>query len=923
MPHRSTFRFDAIVLACLVVCIQTAMALYIYSLHLTIYLVDQSAHLNFARLTFDSLTPGVSQIGFWPPLIHFIMIPFVASDFLYRTGLAGFLALLPFMILGAWFLFRICQELTGSRLLGYAAVALLFLNPYFVYYGATPMMEALFTANLFGVAYFMLRWLETSDIKQLIGAGVFVTLACLSRFEGFMLLPVCGLIILLQLLRQRKGYEEIEAVSLLFGLLAVGGVVFVLVYSWIFSGNPLTFAGGSWLHDPVTNLSLTRYQLWTSLQYLLHASGYMIGQPFMLIGALSAVLLLIFSPRRFAQSAVLLILISPIFFILLTVFTGSIPVNVPELPPYGFFHNDRYTLTWIGFAILAPLLLIHLAYAMRTRKEWSWKFLMHPASVLLAVLLALGAYRFSVIAFAEQYEVVRMNVNVPKAEDVEAANFLHRNYDGGTILSARVDNDPILAKAGIPLSRYVYEGNYIYFDQVLKEPWLFARWVIMANPDQSGDNWAVQNEPVYHALGRSSDFARFYTIVYQNKERKIYKINDGYATTIATQLAYKKEAMPSLNSSIVTWNPSTIYADIEGREYADPNILVASKPLVWNKLVDVYRNTLQKDYARGYFVDGQGKGNSESQAYALMQSLEANDPQTFQNVWQWTKANLQRPDALFSWNFSATKLGDISIDDPNSATDADTDIAYTLASAGSIWDKPDYTQEALPIIHSVWQKETAEDRKGNRHVIAGNWANESGTLVMNPSYFSPAAYRLFQQVDPGDDWNQIIRTGYDDLEKVSTGLRSHDPAIFLPPNWVALDLKTGRFGPFAGKPESYDYSYDAFRVFWRIAVDDTVYPNPDAKQYLAKARVFAEEWQKSGQVCTAFFFAAKTENCQFDQGMLTGPLSVWMKTDANTAKEALRKLYFENGSLNVASATPFYEKSWYWFGLLLWTKQTA
>jgi hypothetical protein len=56
------------------------MTWYVYRLGLTLALTDQNAHLNFARLTFDSFTPGLSQIGFWPPLLHLLMIPVVAVE---------------------------------------------------------------------------------------------------------------------------------------------------------------------------------------------------------------------------------------------------------------------------------------------------------------------------------------------------------------------------------------------------------------------------------------------------------------------------------------------------------------------------------------------------------------------------------------------------------------------------------------------------------------------------------------------------------------------------------------------------------------------------------------------------------------------------------------------------------------------------
>jgi hypothetical protein len=48
---------------------------------------DAVAHINIARRVFDSLTPGLLQLGtVWLPLPHLLMIPFI---FLERCGRAA------------------------------------------------------------------------------------------------------------------------------------------------------------------------------------------------------------------------------------------------------------------------------------------------------------------------------------------------------------------------------------------------------------------------------------------------------------------------------------------------------------------------------------------------------------------------------------------------------------------------------------------------------------------------------------------------------------------------------------------------------------------------------------------------------------------------------------------------------------------
>src|SRR5450755_1522835 len=48
---------------------------------------DAVAHINIARRVFDSQTPGLLQLGtVWLPLPHVLMIPFIVSNAMWRSG---------------------------------------------------------------------------------------------------------------------------------------------------------------------------------------------------------------------------------------------------------------------------------------------------------------------------------------------------------------------------------------------------------------------------------------------------------------------------------------------------------------------------------------------------------------------------------------------------------------------------------------------------------------------------------------------------------------------------------------------------------------------------------------------------------------------------------------------------------------------
>src|SRR5579872_5627247 len=51
---------------------------------------DAVAHISLARRVFDSKTPGLLQLGtVWLPLLHLLILPFVVSDWSWRTGVGG------------------------------------------------------------------------------------------------------------------------------------------------------------------------------------------------------------------------------------------------------------------------------------------------------------------------------------------------------------------------------------------------------------------------------------------------------------------------------------------------------------------------------------------------------------------------------------------------------------------------------------------------------------------------------------------------------------------------------------------------------------------------------------------------------------------------------------------------------------------
>ena len=150
---------------------------------------------------------------------------------------------------------------------------------------------------------------------------------------------------------------------------------------------------------------------------------------------------------------------------------------------------------------------------------------------------------------------------------------------------------------------------------------------------------------------------------------------------------------------------------------------------------------------------------SEAQAYALLRAVWANDATVFTRVYAWTYKNLSRVqthgDSLLAWRWGRLPGGSWGVLDANSATDGDLDYALALVLAHRLgWrappNLPDYREEARRVQADILAKEVVALPEGDVLLTPGNWHELKPPYLVNPSYFSPAAYRLFAQAGPGN-----------------------------------------------------------------------------------------------------------------------------------------------------------------------------
>jgi len=244
----------------------------------------------------------------------------------------------------------------------------------------------------------------------------------------------------------------------------------------------------------------------------------------------------------------------------------------------------------------------------------------------------------------------------------------------------------------------------------------------------------------------------------------------------------------------------------------------------------------------GRVIDHSAEGitTSEGQAYAMLRSVWIGDRDTFDKTFTWARNNLNsqiRSDNLWAWKWGKNDNGQWAVLDKAFASDADQDVALALILASKVWHEARYAEHARAMLRDLWALGTA-DVAGRLYLLAGDSLCTGSICRINPSYYAPYAYRIFAKFDGNPDWTRLVDSSYHVLSTVSAFAKTG-----LPADWVQLNIRNGQITPASEKDSSF--SYDAFRVFWRIHLDRELFGEPRADAYLRKSLAWImSEWDK-------------------------------------------------------------------------------
>lgn len=226
------------------------------------------------------------------------------------------------------------------------------------------------------------------------------------------------------------------------------------------------------------------------------------------------------------------------------------------------------------------------------------------------------------------------------------------------------------------------------------------------------------------------------------------------------------------------------------------------------------------------YIDPQGRvfdprsdqhSTSERQAYAMFFALVANDRAHFDRLLAWTEVNLAKGDLalhLPAWYWARDNDGKWKIQDPNSASDADVWIAYTLIEAGRLWNSPRYSDIGRKMLVQISQTEVANLPGFGLMLLPGPVGfQRDNTWILNPSYVPVFLFERLAAADLAGPWREIAANVPRLLEQSARHGYAMDWVTYFPGDGFYPAPEQRHSAQQGEKTNSPGGSYDAIRVY--------------------------------------------------------------------------------------------------------------
>ncbi len=455
---------------------------------------DAVAHINIARRVFDSETPGLLQLGtVWLPLPHLLMIPFIWSDAMWRSGAGGSIPSMLAYVLGVMGIFRLVRGMLEADLCkkagtkpaaavgAWAAAFAYGANPNLIYVQATALTESVYLALfIWAVVYFaeFIRSLRNNELRNHEGAvgrltavtrSPLMRCACclagaeLTRYDGWFLAAVMGAAVVVIALRQWPNHDLDDralrraAVKFLLGI-AVAPVLW-LAYNGVVYGNALDFANGPYsakaIEQRVGAPNPALHNAGVAAIYFLKSAQLNMADGnwgrFWLAAAFVALAMAAWKLRL--QSASMLLLWLPLVFYASSIAYGSVPLHVYSWWPFAAF-NQRYGLQLLPMFAVSTGVLTASVFLLGAGGRHGGK--------LVAVMFALVVVGYASVWKAEPQclKEARRNWEIRHTLNSAVQRVVEELPRNSRFLMDISEHVGVMEQAGIPLRQVVNNENH-------------------------------------------------------------------------------------------------------------------------------------------------------------------------------------------------------------------------------------------------------------------------------------------------------------------------------------------------------------------------------------------------------------------------------------------------------------------------------
>lgn len=476
---------------------------YFYTNLITAY-GDSKGHLNISRRVFDSLTPGLAQLGgYWLPALHVLMMPTIWIDFFWSSGISGSIVSMFFYVIAVVFIYKLAYQISNSKSKSFIASLIVVINPNLLYMQTTPMTESMFLGVFILFLFYFYKYIKYKKVTDLVISAVNVLVLTLTRYEGWGVLSTAFIILFINYIKDRKNFKK-EGQMLLFTSLAVMGTLFWMLWGLIIFFDPFEFMNNdlSAYHQSLlaTQTSQTGYKniflaVLTNYIAIIHVNGFTIT--LLATIGFSYILYQHIRLKKILNMHFLFysLLLSPYLFDVISVYTGNVPVEVKELS--GRYFNIRYAL----FSL--PFISIVLLKNLRSQRF----------KVACTILILINS--LLLIYNGPQNIILLKESGVNLKSFDPNYNFFINNYDNGLVLASTGSMDGFMFDTKIPQKNFISEGSFRYWQNSMQDPSLYAKWIIIStNNERDLTNRYINKEVMYQK----------FNVLYDNSGFQILKI---------------------------------------------------------------------------------------------------------------------------------------------------------------------------------------------------------------------------------------------------------------------------------------------------------------------------------------------------------------------------------------------------------------